>query len=327
MAYTHFDTAGLPHDEQFTWWREAVGRGVAPVHVTSDAASFDGSIGSLPMGQLHLTTMCFPELRSDRTAALVRQSDPESYELALILGGSMAVSQGRSEARLGAGDFAIWSSSHPYRGTAGSEPEGGGSRAIVLNLPRVLVPVPEAKLGGMLARTLSAATGMGRILAQYLISVAREAQELTEQDSARLGVTSLDLAAGFLAERADAAARLPTETRRQLLLTRIDVFIQDNLADPRLDPAAIAAHHHISVRQLHQLFRDHDETVAASVRRRRLERCHADLADPSLGNVTVRDIAMRWGMDSPDSFSRAFRAAYGATPGEHRRAAVEDRPL
>ncbi|MFD9561571.1 hypothetical protein [Streptomyces sp. NPDC059994] len=120
---THFDTAGLPQDEQFTWWREAVGRGVAPVHVTSDAAAFDGSIGSLPMGQLHLTTMCFPELRSDRTAALVRQSDPESYELALILGGSMAVSQGRSEARLGAGDFAIWSSSHPYRGAAGESRE------------------------------------------------------------------------------------------------------------------------------------------------------------------------------------------------------------
>lgn len=327
MAYTYFDTAGLPQEEQFTWWREAVGRGVAPVHITSDAAGFDGSIGTLPLGRVHLTTMCFPELCSERTPALVRQSDPETYELALILGGSMAVSQGRSEARLGAGDFAIWSSSSPYRGVAGCEPGDDGSRAIVLNLPRALVPVPEAKLRAVLARTLSATNGMGRILAQYLVSVAREAPELSEQHSVRLGVTSLDLAAGFLAEQADAAARLPAETRQQLLLARIDVFLQDNLADPRLDPAAVAAHHHMSVRQLHQLFRDHDETVAASIRRRRLEACRADLADPALRHVSVRDIARRRGMDSPESFSRAFRAAYGVTPGEHRRATVASGPL
>ncbi|MEV0537770.1 helix-turn-helix domain-containing protein [Kitasatospora sp. NPDC050463] len=322
MVYTHFDTAGLPPDQQFECWREAVGRGVTPVHITTEAAGFEGSIGSLPLGCTHLTTMSFPQLRSDRTATLVRQGDPETYELALILSGSMAVSQDRSEAHLGAGDFAIWSSSRPYRGLAAGGPDGGSSRAVVLHLPRALVPVPEAKVGGLLARTLPAAAGMGRILAQYLLSVAREAHGLTEQDGARLGVTSLDLAAGFLAEQADAAARLPPEARQQVLLARIDVFLQDNLADPGLGPAAVAAHHHISVRLLHHLFRDRDETVSASIRRRRLERCHADLADPSLRHVTVRDIGMRWGMDSPDGFSRAFRAAYGTTPGEHRRSAL-----
>ncbi|MFK8907536.1 helix-turn-helix domain-containing protein [Streptomyces sp. YS-3] len=327
MAYTYFDTAGLPQEEQFTWWREAVGRGVAPVHITSDADRFEGSIGALPLGRLHLTTMRFPELCSERTSALVRQGDPESYELALILGGSMAVSQGRSQARLGPGDFAMWSSSSPYRGVAGCEPGDGGSRAIVLNLPRALIPVPESRLRGVLAHTLSAGNGMGRILAHYLVAVAGEARELTEQDCARLGVTSLDLAAGFLAERADAAARLPTETRRRLLLARIDLFLQDNLADPRLDPAAVAAHHHISLRQLHHLFRDHHETVAASIRRRRLEGCHTDLADPALRHMSVRDIALRWGLGGPESFSRAFRATYGVPPGEHRRAALGPGPL
>ncbi|MFJ4671530.1 hypothetical protein [Kitasatospora purpeofusca] len=116
----------------------------------------------------------------------------------------------------------------------------------MLHLPRALVQVPEAKVGDLLARTLPAAAGMGRILAQHLASVAGEAHLLTEQDCARLGVISLDLAAGFLAERADAAGRLPPETRHQLLLSRIDVFLRDNLGDPGLGPAAVAAHHHIS---------------------------------------------------------------------------------
>ncbi|MFI2611661.1 helix-turn-helix domain-containing protein [Kitasatospora sp. NPDC018619] len=322
--YTQFDTAGLPSCQRFEWWREAVGHGVAPVEITTEAVGFEGSVGSLPLGRAHLTTMRFSQLRSDRTAALVRQGDPETYELALVLGGSMTVSQGRSEARLVAGDFALWSSSHPYRGDAAGSvggPDEGPSRAIVLHLPRALVPVPEAKVGALLARTLPAAAGMGRILAQHLASVAGEAHLLTEQDCARLGVVSLDLAAGFLAERADAAARLPAETRHQLLLSRIDVFLRDNLACPGLGPAAVAAHHHISVRLLHQLFRERGETVSASIRRGRLERCRADLADPSLWHVTVREIAMRWGMGNPAGFNRAFRAAYGTTPGEYRRSA------
>ncbi|MEV7439076.1 helix-turn-helix domain-containing protein [Streptomyces griseoviridis] len=320
MTFMEFDTVGLPREQRFDWWCEVVGAGVAPTRITSDEASdFTGSIGSLGMGRIQLTTMAFPTVQSERTAQLVRRGDPETYELTLVLGGSMEVSQRRNEARLSAGDFAVWTSSRPYRGRAVSGPGVGSARAIILHLPREMLPVPEARMDRLLACAVSGRTGMGRVLADHLTSVAREASALDPLDSPRLGLASLDLAAGLFAAQADALDRLPPETRHQVLLARIDLFVQDHLGDLQLGPGAIAAHHHISVRLLHRLFRDRGETVSTMIRRRRLERCHADLADPRLLAVPVHAIGARWGMGAPDRFSRAFRAAYGLPPGEHRR--------
>jgi AraC-like DNA-binding protein len=50
------------------------------------------------------------------------------------------------------------------------------------------------------------------------------------------------------------------------------------------------------------------------------------LLDPSLGDVPVSVIAARWGLPSAAHFSRAFRAAYGASPFEYRRLGGGARP-
>ncbi|MFE2282429.1 helix-turn-helix transcriptional regulator [Streptomyces sp. NPDC059454] len=97
--------------------------------------------------------------------------------------------------------------------------------------------------------------------------------------------------------------------------------ITHNLSDPDLSPAAIAAHHHISVRLLHALFEQETETVGATIRRRRLERTRTDLADPRLRHRTIGEIALRWGFRHPADFSRTFRRAYGIPPSDFRHTA------
>lgn len=319
MAYAEIDTAGLPPEHRFEWWREVVGQGVAPTRISSDCGpDFAGHAGFLTLGAAQVTTMTFSPLTSQRPAQLVRRSDPQTLELTLILEGAMRVTQDRGETHLSAGDFAMWTSSRPYGGHAMGSPEGGVSRALILHLPQALVPLPQRRVGELFARRMPAASGMGRVLAQYLQSVVQEASALDESSGKRLGAIGIDLATGFLAERIGAQERLPAETRHQLLLSAIDTFIDDNLADPHLSLGAVAARHNISVRLLHHLFRSRPETVSASIRRRRLERCHADLAAPALHFLPVRAVAARWGMVDAAAFSRAFRTAYGLTPGEHR---------
>ncbi|MEV4998898.1 helix-turn-helix domain-containing protein [Streptomyces niveus] len=62
---------------------------------------------------------------------------------------------------------------------------------------------------------------------------------------------------------------------------------------------------------------------SASIRRRRLERCHADLANPALRHRTIGETATRWGFRHPADFSRAFRGVYGASPSEVRARALD----
>jgi AraC-like DNA-binding protein len=118
--------------------------------------------------------------------------------------------------------------------------------------------------------------------------------------------------------RLDRVFAVPADTRHNAMMLRIQAFIGDHLADPGLSPAMIAAAHYISVRTLHKLFEAHEQTITATIRRRRLERCRHDLLDPALGHHPVSAIGARWGFQDPAAFSRAFHTAYGIPPGAYR---------
>jgi len=112
---------------------------------------------------------------------------------------------------------------------------------------------------------------------------------------------------------------LPPDARERTTLLRVHAFVDQHLGDADLTPARIASAHHMSLRHLHRLFQAQDNTVAAWVRTRRLERCRRDLADPGLLAVPVSAVAARWGLPDAAHFSRLFRAAYGVSPAEYRR--------
>jgi AraC-like DNA-binding protein len=116
--------------------------------------------------------------------------------------------------------------------------------------------------------------------------------------------------------------RLVLRPHQQALLVRIQGFIQQQLADPRLGPASIAAAHHISLRYLYRLFQHQQTTVGAFIRRQRLERCRRDLADAGLSHLPIHAVAAGWGFTEPAVFSRTFRGAYGMSPREYRHGAV-----
>ncbi|MEV8534601.1 helix-turn-helix domain-containing protein [Streptomyces sp. NPDC051211] len=319
MIVETLDSAVVPAAERFDWWCDLVGRDTAPTRISSDHHSdFRASIGMLRMGAVGLSLLSMPPIRSERTPTLIRRSDPEAYELCLILGSDMWLEQRRSDARVRAGDLLLWDTSQPFDGR-GLGADGQLSRAIILHLPRAALPLPEARLNELLARRMPTDAGMGALLAGFLRGLVDEAGAWTGQDAVRLGSVAMELSAAFLAHRLDAGAALPPETRQQSLLHRILGFIDLNLADPQLTPAAVAAYHHISVRYLHRIFEHQDATVAAWIRRRRLQRCQADLINPLYATQRVHAIGRRWGFVHPADFTRAFRQAYGMTPTAYRR--------
>ncbi|MFJ4900701.1 helix-turn-helix domain-containing protein [Streptomyces sp. NPDC088727] len=314
------NTLSLPAADRFGWWCDTVGRGAAPTRISSDhSADFVGRVQMLSAGPLEATSMSFPALESERTPGLIRRSDPETYELTLIVGGAMGVTQARREAALSAGDFVMWSSSRPYTGRGRSGPDRGQSQGIVLRMPRKGLPFPEARVDEVLATRMPGSEGIGAILAHHLRALFREAPRLGEPESTRIGAATMHLAYALLAQQIDAREYPAPEARGAVLLACIDAFIEENLADPQLSPHSIAARHHVSVRTVHQVFRQRDESVSATIRRRRLERCRSDLADSRLRHLPVHAIAARNGLGDPAGFSRGFRRAYGLSPAEYRR--------
>ncbi|MFI8521825.1 helix-turn-helix domain-containing protein [Streptomyces sp. NPDC085481] len=314
-------STGLPAGDRFEWFSDLVTRKLAPIAIRQELSDpFEGDATVLDLGRVTVSTFTYTPLRSQRTPALIRQSDPEEYHLALLAQGTTWFSQQRTQSEQTVGDMVMWDTSRPFE--SGSPNNVQQIRAVVIQVPKSAVPLRPDRVERLLARRLAGNTGMGAVLAQFLGTVAAHGADFAPHELARLDGVALDLFAACAATHLDVVDELPGEARAEALLAQIDAFVDHNLADTALTPAAIAAHHHISVRRLHLLFRGREETVAASIRRRRLERCRADLARPELLGRPVHAIAARWGYPNAAVFSRAFRAAYGMSPTDFRGQAV-----
>ncbi|MFD5897101.1 helix-turn-helix domain-containing protein [Streptomyces sp. NPDC060366] len=318
-------TDSVPALERFGWWSEMVGHEVMPVAVRSaHTAVFRGRAEAVVLPHSQVTTFDFSPMTARRSPVHIRRHDPENYYLLLVRDSSVRLEQARGVACLQAGDMALFSTSRPL--VCEFLDHGRQTRLTLMRLPRPVPPLADGRADRLLAEPLPPLAGSAALLGLYLAQLPQAARTCGPVELARLGAIGVDLAATLVAARLGAQDTLPAETRNAVLLARINAFIDHQLGDPELNPAAIAAHHHVSVRTLHLLFRSEPETVSASIRRRRLERCHADLTDPRLRRRSISAIAARWGIPRPADFSRAFRAAYGMTPRELRQAASLSQP-
>ena len=105
----------------------------------------------------------------------------------------------------------------------------------------------------------------------------------------------------------------PTTLRRAI------AFIDAN-ADRDITAADVARAAGVSVRAVQLAFRRHlGLTPMAYLRRVRLDGARAELLAASPHDVTVTQVAARWGFARPSTFAAQYRAAYGESPSRSLR--------
>ncbi|MFG2874181.1 helix-turn-helix domain-containing protein [Streptomyces sp. NPDC048337] len=309
--------------DRFDWFCETVSSDLLPVSVSSrHTTDFRASIADLELGDLRLSTFAFSPVQARRTAAHVRQGDPEHYQLTLVKHGVFNSSQQRNESVI-TGDMVLIDTSYPAQNHTTSA--DGRVEAVMLQIPRAALPLQPDRVEGLLARRIRADRGTGAILGGFLDTVLTHSAGCRPSELAAMGAVARDLTAACLAQQLGSPEEAPAEARAQAMLQRVTRFIDTNLGDPELTPRAVADRHNISLRCLYTLFEDQPMSVAAAIRQGRLQRAFDDLARPELSTRPVRTIALRWGFSSATVFSRAFRETYGMTPTEHRAAASAGR--
>ncbi|MFC8868370.1 helix-turn-helix domain-containing protein [Streptomyces sp. NPDC057148] len=318
-----FRTDALPRSDRFDFWRERFAHTMAPSEITSPRADdFWARQRLLHLEDAWLWPVSVCASRYRRTPRMIRQSDPELLHMSLVLPGSgtVHVDRGGHLSVNDPYDIYFLDTSRPYdvRSDAGRPLVGVG-----VEVPKSRLHLPGTRaLDGMLGRRLSGRRGFGALLTRFINHVSDEPDAYQPSDAPRLNSVLLDLVAGLISHELDAEAALEPETRTRNLVLTIRSFISHNFHDPRLTPQAVAAAHHISSRHLHRLFQQEGVTVAALIRHRRLDKARRDLADPALLGTPVQTIAARCGFTTSAHFSRAFRAAYGVSPSEYRKAGL-----
>ncbi|MFJ1967448.1 AraC family transcriptional regulator [Streptomyces sp. NPDC087903] len=327
MIGSVFRTADVPADDRFDYWSELIGRTRASDVISAHAAAFWAEYRLMELGPVTVWSASFLPTRYRRSPRMVRRADPEMYHLSLLLDGGLALDHAGRTDTFGPCDLHLADSSQPYDLRSTDDRERRALRGVAVDFPKELLPLPPHRVRELLGRRLSGREGTGALLADFLVGLDRQADTLRPADAPRLGTVVLDLLSAWSAQVLDAEAALPQETSRMATMEGVRAFIRQNLHDPELSPPVIAAAHHISVSYLHRIFQQQSggETVAATIRRQRLEGAGRDLADSSLRTTPIYAVAARWGFVHAAAFTRAFRTAYGLSPREYRLQASAER--
>ena len=298
----------LPVADRFAYWADVVAQTFVPLECDSSARSdFSGHIRHRQVGRVGIADVRASAQRVRRTRTKIAQAPSDDLIVVIHVDGRCNTGQRSDVAMLHPGDGALVSARETY---FFDFPEP--FRQLVLKLPRSLLNARIASGSGCAFRL---AHGPAHLLRHLALAVLDGPGDVaTAQD------TGVERAFGELL----CAAAAPTTRsilQAEAASARYEAawrFIRQNLADPALNPASVAAHVGLSARSLSRLFAVNGQSVERSIWSCRLAAAKNDLADPCLRRRTITQIAFAHGFGDAAHFSRSFADAYGETPRRFR---------
>jgi AraC-like DNA-binding protein len=243
--------------------------------------------------------------RLDREPDDIRTDGRDAYVVYLSLEGEHELTQIRRSVRCKAHSMTMITQAEPL-----SQIKYGDNDTVYFFMPRSFVD--RRFIGGenLCARTISTFDGAERLAYETLTTLQRESSSMSDEEfrtAARLTGELLLLAFGGVGDVVPDVSSV-----RAANLVRVKRIIGARLADPDLKLVDIAAECGLSLRYLHDLFRDDGRTACEYIRSERLLRSRHILEN--LPAIPITDVSMRCGFSSPSQFATAFRRAFGISP-------------
>jgi AraC-like DNA-binding protein len=239
---------------------------------------------------------------------IAEEARPPAFGVTLVTGGAARLSMASGERDLVAGDLCVLHSGEPF-----VKRMGPGYGEAFLYLPRPAVEEAVGARVGDLVPGVKETRGLAGLFADGMAALHRRRAELAPAEWKPLVLALMQLmAAAFLGGAAE-SARPPARTLQRQRALR---HLERHLADPALNPRAVAAALGMSVRYLHLLFEEGGASVGATILALRLDRCREALA--TRDGRSICEVAFSWGFSDAGHFSRAFKARFGISPRDAR---------
>lgn len=284
-------------------WAEAVERCFVPLQVKRIADGFEGTIKERHFsGGSRVSLVESAASTLERTAKLT--ADPHEARLLFVchLSGRANVTQLGRQSVQNPGQAVFYLTAEPYElsfPTSISE--------LIFSLPVRELRMPEGDLRELASRSIDPSPSL-KVLHTCLNELS-ESRQSTESDG--LERIAVELVHGILSRHMGRPAPLGTAA---LAATIVD-FARGHATDPALSPDALAAHFHISRRTLYLALEQRNTAPADLLRRLRIEHAAGLLRCTT---YPLPAVAARSGFSNERTFSRAFAAVHGMSPGAYR---------
>jgi AraC-like DNA-binding protein len=247
---------------------------------------------------------------TSRASLFTHAGDHGLLQAVFALRGFSAIKQGYREAILRPGQWCLCDASTQHLADIGAPAE-----FLVAIVPQSRLTTGRLDAARHVLRPRTTACGVDRLLLDALLSAMDKMGVIAPHAATELGACLVEMMRVALFGEAQLRG---LATSREALLERIDTFVRQHLRNPELSIDLIAANLRCTKRNLHKVFSDRRETLSHYIRRLRLERCAADLANPELAGQSITELSYRWGFCNSAYFSRTFKERFGVPPRSYR---------
>lgn len=298
-------TADVPERDRFSYFRDAISDVYLGIRTEWEGSGdFDAEFDSIDAGGAVLARMRAPGHVGRRAEGLVRRRPDEAVYLNLGLGGGHRVDHLGRAWQVGDGQPFLLDAERPFLVDFAARPT---FRLFSLRVEKDARFAPDAEAVRRIDERLTR-TAVGR--------------QLTAQ--ARLMCAELE--AGRLAVAA--AMSVPVRALLAVLAAdpddrprRIDDYLdvaRGRLGDPGFTVGDLADAFGVTVRTVQGVFAAEGTTFGTWLLESRLDLARDRLLDDTWRARAIGEVARASGFRDPSHFHRAFRARFGATPGELR---------
>ncbi|MCU7930750.1 MAG: helix-turn-helix domain-containing protein [Candidatus Thiodiazotropha sp. (ex Codakia rugifera)] len=164
--------------------------------------------------------------------------------------------------------------------------------------------------------------GLVRIVIALLKSLEEECDKLSDTEQYTVADKLLELI-GTVLRSESGLDKTRQGSAQAARMCRILSYLEENYSDHELTPAKVASANAVSMRHLHNLFKQSGMTVCKWIWERRLQSAREDILDASMLGKSISEIAYDKGFNDSAHFSRAFKERFNVTPSKLRKMVVE----
>ncbi|WP_179145293.1 AraC family transcriptional regulator [Rhizobium sp. RU36D] len=280
--------------------------GDGPRHLSASFSLF----GDIAVASSRTTPVAVSRSRAD-----ISQDAHEFFVLPLHFGGTYTLDQAGREHHFEGGGTRLVAGNSPY--LLQQRPDDGVGETYSLAIPAEKLRDRVRRADDQALRAIAPDDPGYVFLSNYVRFLACQAPVSPEM-AHQVGNHLLDLA-GLMLQPGRDQAEHSEEAVRAVRRRELDQLLDRKLADPAVDLTRLAQAMGISRRYVQMLFEGMGTSFSDELRRRRVERAIALIADPRCAGRSLADIAFACGFADLSTFNRSFRVVTGQTPSTWRR--------
>ncbi len=301
----YLSTDMVDEDLRSDLWRE-VTRSFFETTRSDGDKTLTGSIRSRAFGSLLIGPTTFNGQEYNRNRQLILSSSLDSYMVQVFVSGMLEGDCDGRAVSVSPGDICVFDLARSFK----TRVHEGSTITVMLPRGRVDRLIGDASLH---STVLKAGLPITRLLAEFVTSLSQVGPELDPAEVPAIEEAAVVLLASSLARHAPAH----DPVLAQVLRRRVLDFIDDNLTDPRLGPAALMRRFRVSRAHLYRMFAA-DGGIAKVVRDRRLDAAYHEVRRPGVARQPITEIALQLGFSNSSQFLKAFKSRFAMTPSEAR---------